>query len=356
MTTSLNIVDLHMKFRTVYNPESSAKRYDSNSADLKGIEYPVIELSPELPVLLMGSCFSTEIGNIMKESLWDANINPTGVLYNPESIADVLDLALSSDSILSDKINDSIVKNGDIYSSLLCDSGASSYSYKETYQRVTDKFTQLRDSLAIAQSLIVSFGTAWIYQLKDTGITVTNCHKLPASIFVRKRLTVHQIIDRWLPLIHKLKNEYPRLKLIFTVSPIRHLKDGFEGNSLSKAILRLAVDELCNNCNKATYFPSFEILLDDLRDYRFYASDMIHPSETAVEYIWQNFCRLFIPEEGRRILEEGKRIRRALNHRPVIKDSSVVSESMERSFHEKALSGYHDFISRHPGMLKLQIS
>ena len=160
----------------------------------------------------------------------------------------------------------------------------SSQDRQDLVGRINQVNREVSDFLRAADVLIVTFGTSIIYRLKATGMLVANCHKMPDSMFVRERMKVGDIAGRWTVLMRRLATVNPRLKVLFSVSPIRHKRDGFHINQISKGILLQAVDEMA-----VDYFPSYEIMMDELRDYRFYADDMIHPSERAVEYIWQRF-------------------------------------------------------------------
>lgn len=307
-------------------------------------------LDPERPVLLLGSCFSDNIGDRMRQCRWDARVNPCGVLYNPFSIARIIRLALG-DADMARSVQTSLTTDRGIWNSWLCDSGAASDSAATTAAKVTAGIGSLSSSLAEAGVLIVTFGTAWIYELADSpGYVVANCHKRPASSFARRRLSVQEIVDVWCGLLEDLALAYPRLKIIFTVSPVRHLKDGFEGNARSKAILLLACEELCARFRFAEYFPAYEIVTDDLRDYRFYATDLVHPSADAVEYVWEKFLDSYVTQPSRKILEEGEAITRALGHRPLIEGCRAAAEQME--LHRlKTMERLGSFRRSHPGML-----
>lgn len=335
-----------MKMRTEYLPEPAAGPLD-----------------PEKPVVLLGSCFTDSIGGRMRECRWNAVPNPCGVLYNPLSIANTLVLALDKDGA-EEKIEDSLCERDDLCMSWLSDSGCTTCGRKETITRLSDKVSALRAVLAKAQAVIVTFGTAWIFELRDRpGYVVANCHKFPANMFVRRRISVTETVERWKEMAMQLRAACPEIRLIFTVSPIRHIKDGLEGNSRSKAVLQLACEELCAEIPFAEYFPSYEILNDDLRDYRFYADDLVHPSSSAVEYIWEKFCDRYLTKPSRELLAEGRRITKALSHRPIIPtgcsasgtntSESGASAACDSPARMKALSNYTAFISRHPGMLRI---
>ena len=292
-----------MKFRTEYQPQKASETLDSAR-----------------PIVLLGSCFTDSIGSRMLDCRWEAYPNLCGPLYNPASIANILRLAMSPDEEMAREVEESIDRNGEIYCSWLMGSQASAFTPGEVAGYVKERLRLLKEKLKEAQALIVTFGTSWIYELREmAGYVVSNCHKFPACRFQRRRLSVDEIAAMWEDAILLLRRHNPNLRLIFTVSPIRHLKDGFEGNSRSKATLLLACEKICDGNGSAEYFPSYEILNDDLRDYRFYADDLVHPSGSGVEYIWEKFCARYISEEGMRLLAEGERAMKALRHRPLIK-------------------------------------
>jgi hypothetical protein len=173
------------------------------------------------------------------------------------------------------------------------------------------------ERLRTASYLVVTFGTAYVYRLKKNGMVVANCHKLPASDFVRERLTVGDIVDEWSVLLEDLWRVNPSLKIICTVSPVRHGKDGAHPNQISKATLLLAEEVLTGQYSgQVSYFPAYEIMMDELRDYRFYAEDMIHPSSQAIDYIWERFGDTYMDQETRSLMKEVDLVNRNLNHTP----------------------------------------
>lgn len=322
-----------MRFRTEYISRPSA-----------------VPLRLDSPSLLLGSCFSDNIGARMRQCRWDARVNPCGVLYNPLSIARVLSLALGSVD-MDAEIEASLTGDNGIWNSWLRDSGAASDTPDETTSKVVAGIRSLASSLVEAGVLIVTFGTSWIYELSDNpGYVVANCHKRPASTFTRRRLSVDEIVAEWRVMLEELSGRYPHLKVIFTVSPVRHLKDGFEGNARSKAILLLACERLCSGFPFAEYFPAYEIVTDDLRDYRFYADDLVHPSAEAVEYVWEKFLDRFVSPGSRRVLEEGESITKALGHRPLIDGCKTAADQQERH-RRKTMERLDSFHSKHPGLL-----
>ena len=233
-------------------------------------------------ILLLGSCFADNIGAKFAEHYFQTTINPLGTLYNPASIA--LSITDSQHSIPDSRL---IYHNG-LWHSMMHHGTFSGKDKVAVQARCMEGYERLQRALKEATTVIVTFGTAWVYEMD--GQVVANCHKLPANCFTRKCLAVDEIVEMWQPIVASMPDKH----WIFTVSPIRHVKDGLHANQVSKAILLQAVDELGQS-----YFPSYEIMMDELRDYRFYAEDMVHPSQVAVEYIWQRFVETYMTEDTR---------------------------------------------------------
>ena len=222
-------------------------------------------------ILMIGSCFSDEIGAQMQQRYLHVTCNPFGTLYNPISIANAINMDAVPELIEHDGLLHSMAHHGSF----------SRANREETEQAVRNSIDALQKAMNEASVVIVTFGTAWVYEMN--GKVVGNCHKLPESCFSRRRLSVEEIVSAWKPILER----YPDKHWLFTVSPIRHVKDGLHENQISKATLLQAVDKL------GDYFPSYEIMLDELRDYRFYADDLVHPSSLAVNYIWERFVDTF---------------------------------------------------------------
>ena len=239
-------------------------------------------------ILLLGSCFADNIGEKFGEHSFQATVNPFGTLYNPASIMKAITLSFEHDN------KHYILQHNGLWHSMMHHGSFSHPDKNELLSRYNESLTIMRNALQEASTIVVTFGTSWIYQME--GMVVANCHKIPAERFRRDCMTVGQIIDMWLPLLVQIPNKH----WIFTVSPIRHIKDGLHANHLSKATLLQAIDTLIVNArglnpsSSYSYFPSYEIMLDELRDYRFYAEDMVHPSQVAVDYIWQRFVETYM--------------------------------------------------------------
>ena len=263
--------------------------------------------------IFMGSCFTENVGNKMAALKYDVDINPFGILYNPISVANGIRILLHKKEF--DKSD--LIKYDGLWHSFF-HHGKFSFSDKnETLEAINNRIQFSAEYIKDADFLFITFGTAWIYKYKATGETVSNCHKIPAKQFRRVRLSVDEIVDEYKQLLAEIYELNPALKVVFTVSPIRHWKDGAIENQRSKATLLLAIEQIIkdskNNCD---YFPSYEIVMDELRDYRFYSEDMIHISDAAIKHIWEKFELALISDESRKISKEVAKIVTAVNHRP----------------------------------------
>lgn len=286
-----------IKFRTEFKPERSS-----------------LTLSPLSPVVLAGSCFSINMAEKMNEHGWKA-VNPTGTLYNPFSIVMAIDMMLNGENGVS-RFEKSLFQYQGIWNSTKFGSSFSSPFREDCIEEFKIQQEIFTKVLKEGKTMIITFGTAICHALVEDRLIVGNCHKMPSSLFYSKRLTASEILSCWDVILEKIKAQIPDLKVIFTVSPVRHLKDGFVANARSKSILLLGVEEICSYNEGCYYFPAYEILNDDLRDYRFYASDLVHPSEEAIEYIWEIFKATYLDAEGKRLLEEGLKAQKLSAHRP----------------------------------------
>ncbi|MCD8267936.1 MAG: GSCFA domain-containing protein [Parabacteroides sp.] len=279
-------------------------------------------------MLLLGSCFAENMGTRLAENKFNVDINPFGTLYNPASIAAAVRLLLHPQQFTA---GDLFCHEG-VYHSFTHHSRFSSTSEKECLEYINGRLSTSAEAFRRTGYLVATWGTAYVYRLKNTGEVVANCHKLPEKMFERSMLTVADIVAEWKELLLSVWEQTPELKVLLTVSPIRHWKDGAHGNQLSKATLLLAADELQKEYpERVAYFPAYEIMMDELRDYRFYATDMLHPSELAVDYIWQRFTENYLSEETKGFLKEWAEIQKAINHRPFQPESEAYRRFMSQT-------------------------
>ena len=276
------------------------------------------EISHSDHLMLFGSCFSENIGKMLVENKFTCEVNPFGILYNPLSISCALKQVMAGTVY---KENDLFEFGGMWHSWMHHGSFSSEVSSNDCLQKINSRLQKAINSLPNTNWLIITWGTAYVYRYQ--GNIVGNCHKCPEKMFTRERLSVEAICEEWSDILRSIKCHFPTLKVMFSVSPIRHAKDGMHGNQLSKSTLLLAVDELCRTFDNCFYFPSYEILMDELRDYRFYSDDMLHPSSLAVEYIWECFCRTYFKENTIAIMKECNEIQKALRHKPFHPESEA---------------------------------
>lgn len=299
-----------MKFRTEITPAPLACRIGYSSR-----------------ILSLGSCFADTVARRLAQAKFDLTANPTGVLFNPLSIAaaverfdraepvDACELHEGSEGWFHDDFHGSFTRS---------DAGEALAAMNRAVEAGS---RALRDG----DTLLATFGTAWVYEQCDTGRVVANCHKQPHSTFRRRLATVEEIVTRWSRL---LEGPLRDKRIVLTLSPVRHLNDGAAENSLSKATLRVAIAELAERCPRIDYFPAFELLTDDLRDYRFYADDLVHPSEQAAQYIWERFAEAALDPGTRRIAERIEALVRSSRHRPLHPDSDAWSRFAQRQLAE----------------------
>jgi hypothetical protein len=269
------------------------------------------KISYSTPVMFIGSCFASEIGSKMEEGKMKVMINPSGAVYNPYSVANTLDIIIQK-KIFTEQ--DLYIYNG-INLSFSHSTDFSSDDQVKTLDKINSAVSRAHQFLKKSRFLFITFGTARVFRLTENNQIVSNCHKLPSSLYSHELLSVEDIKTAWEILLSKLHSFNKDLHVIFTVSPVRHWKDGPHGNIVSKSVLFLAVEELKGHNAVDGYFPAYELLMDDLRDYRYYAEDMLHPSPTAVDYIWEAFSECYFNSDTIALRNEVQGISKAMNHR-----------------------------------------
>jgi hypothetical protein len=281
-------------------------------------------------ILTVGSCFSDAIGGQLLKNKFSVSINPFGVLYNPPAIHQVINYAvLDERPFVGHYIqNDDIHLNFDLHSSF------AALKKEELEEKSRDAISAAHDFIKKSGFLLITYGTAWVYTHKQTGRIVANCHKQPSHMFEKSLLNSGQIIESFSLMHNALKKNNPKIKIILTVSPVRHLKDTLQLNSVSKAVLRQACHGICETHSDVEYFPAYEIMQDDLRDYRFYKSDMIHPTEQAEEYIWNRFTETYMDSKSVEFIKQWQSILPALHHRPFHPASSGHQIFLRQTLHK----------------------
>ncbi len=277
------------------------------------VEDPGFRIGACEEMLFVGSCFADKIGARFTDEKFRTIVNPYGVMYNPASILHT------------------ISKLSIIRSAFLRPCG-SKRSEIERPLGIAKNY-----QLSTIKTAFLTLGTNHVYILKETNEIVDNCEKRPQSLFIEKELSVDECADYLQQSIDLLRQLNPDIRIVITVSPIRYRKYGYHGSQLSKATLLLAVQKVIDNCQLSTvnyqlnYFPAYEIINDELRDYRFYAEDMLHPSAQAVEYIWQRFSEVYLSDEAKAFIKEWQPIKAALNHKPFNPDSQEYRIFMDKS-------------------------
>ncbi|MBN2892658.1 MAG: GSCFA domain-containing protein [Bacteroidales bacterium] len=300
-----------MNFRTVVEIEKYKEKIDYSKK-----------------IMLIGSCFTDNIGQKFNDYFFDVDINPFGVIYNPESVLRSLEI-LTNRKFLSEE---NLFFDNENWQSYSHHSDFSSGQKDTVLAKINNRIEYSSDFLQDADYLFITFGTAWVYTLRETDNVVANCHKQSASKFNRTRLSVSEISVKFIRYLEILKTLNPKVKVFFTVSPVRHWKDGAIENQISKSTLLLGISEIIEKMDFAHYFPSYEIVMDELRDYRYYDEDMIHISNKAVDYIWERITESLLTKGANTDLKEAVKIKKALQHR-----ASNIKSNEYHLFLEKTL-------------------
>jgi hypothetical protein len=289
-------------------------------------------------IFLIGSCFSDSVGKKLEEDRFKVCSNPFGVIFNPHSIFKLLNNALQpSEATFLLAITNNKVVSLDLHS--------------EIWAKTDKEFTKIQKqllkdankALASCSYLIITLGTAVVYELKTNKEIVANCHKLPADKFKKRLLTPTEIISDFSVFYKKFRKTNPKAKILFTVSPVRHIKDTLPTNTLSKSVLFVAIQQIIDTFPEIEYFPSYEIQNDELRDYRFFKEDMIHPTEQAVNYIYDCFADNYFTKESKSLLEKWHKIKAMQAHKPLFPDSEEYAKFKKNL--EKEIKSFEKFLN-----------
>jgi len=271
------------------------------------------KILPQDNLISLGSCFSDEIGYLLKKDGFDCFINPFGILFHPMSIAKLISKALN------EEYETEIVQHHDVFFSWEASGTFFAYDEKSLKIKFSETLKQLAAALKNADVLMITFGTAFGYRLAESGERVANCHKQPGTFFHKELTALEEMVLAWKDVLGQLRNFNPGLRIIFTVSPVKHIKDGVIENVRSKSRLIELAAVLGEN-----YFPSFEIIQEELRDYRFYKTDLVHPNEEAISIVYSRFMATFFSEEAIEFQKEVRSYRRMSEHRLAYKESDQV--------------------------------
>ena len=278
----------------------------------------------------MGSCFSEHIGKRLQESKVNITINPFGQQYNPHSIAQGIERLLSGTAYTSQNL----INHNEQFHSWEHHGSFSGNTTEATLQNINQHLELASAALKSASVLFLTFGTAHVFKLNETGNIVSNCHKMPGNLFSQELMQPGDIISIVQSALEKLKQVNPGIKIVLTVSPVRYFAFGAYENSVSKSHLFTAIYALQKNNPDIYYFPAYELVMDDLRDYRFFADDMLHPNQQAISYVWESLANTFFNADTKQVLQQVEEIQQALNHRPRNPDSEAHKKFMQRN-HER---------------------
>lgn len=273
-------------------------------------------------IMMLGSCFSDNIGCKLHDAMFHVNVNPFGTVYNPASILNEVRRIISGEQITAEEL---FHANG-VWNHFGFHSHFSKASKNDALERMNQRLTQAHEHLLNCDIVIITLGTAFVYEHNSSKQVVSNCHKLPASEFSRKMMSIEEVSSCLNEIIGEIRSFTPKARIIFTVSPIRHVADGLEQNQLSKSILRAVAGVTAANHNEyCDYFPAYEIMMDDLRDYRFYAADMVHPSDVAIEYIWNTFKASYFNDRTAQAVLRCERLSKRLSHRHMTDNQEAIA-------------------------------
>jgi hypothetical protein len=268
-------------------------------------------------LFLLGSCFSENIGDKFNYFKFQSTVNPFGILFHPLAIENLITRSINKEYYKEEDLN----FHNEQWSCLDAHSKLNSASKEELLASLNSQIDSTNDKLSSATHIIITLGTSWVYRHIASDKIVANCHKLPQKQFLKELLSIEEISQSLEAIISLVRSVNPNVNFIFTVSPVRHVKDGFVENTQSKSHLIAAIHELLNLKSsivnrQSYYFPSYEIMMDELRDYRFYDADMIHPNDVAIDYIWEKFKHVWISENAEQTMQDVNTIQKGLKHKP----------------------------------------
>lgn len=287
---------------------------------------------------LIGSCFAVNMYQRLIDNKFHAISNPFGTIFNPASLQKLITHAVNG------TIDEQhFLKGSSFYFHYDFHSEIRAHSYASLKALIHQKQSELLNKIKNQAVVVISLGTAWVYKLKATDKVVANCHKVPQQHFSKTLLEPGEIIQSLDAIINALKQINPELRFIFTLSPVRHAKDTLQYNSVSKSVLRYSIYKMLKTMHHADYFPSYELMMDELRDYRFYDTDMLHPSPLAIEIIWNRFVTHYFEQKTITIMEQWQKVKKALQHKPIEPESKAYQQFIKKTLKElAALEPYFD--------------
>ncbi len=322
----------------------------ANKSDKKGTDPFRTEVVPKLlsppiryadPVMLIGSCFTEHVGNRMNIFKFNTDLNPFGIVYNPASVAAQINRLMNPEPYTID----SLVIHLDLWHSPDHHGRFSHPSAGICIREINEQLVKSSCFLRKAKFLLITLGSARAYYFKDSNRLAANCHQMPGDKFVSRMLEVEEIVRNFADVLQKLIARTPEIRIIFNVSPVRYWKYGYFDNQVSKATLILAIRRLTETFREVAYFPSYELFMDDLRDYRFYETDLLHPGAAGVNYVWDKFCQACFDRKTRQVMIEVESLLKACGHR-----SKGFNTPSHLGFLEQNLKKAHDLQARYPDL------
>ena len=316
-----------------------SESFHSQAATVVNISPPPHRIVPEEGIYFAGSCFAAHLSDYWQNRFLRGRNSLFGNIYNPGSLARAFKL-LCSDSLIQ---REDLFFQQDLWRHSLFDTAKTSDNREELLTDLNSKLDEHRIFLKTCSTLVLTLGTAWVYRETDTGQIVNNCHKRPGRDFSREQLSSEEIRESLETVRNEISGLNSSIKILWTLSPVRHLRDSAEENSLSKALLRCGIDEICRESKDDYYFPAYEIMMDELRDYRWYSEDLSHPSRLAVEYIMKRFCETAGTPELEEYLRDAEKIIKLQTHRV-----QFPASPRGEAFLEKRRSSAQQFQQKYP--------
>jgi hypothetical protein len=304
-----------------------------NLSTLVSIKKSEFSISHESSIFLIGSCFTEHIGDKLSENKFDVFTNPTGIIFNPISVVCTLKSVFSQQEYLSENLD----VHNEKWISFQHHGSFSSFDKVECLTQINKSIGKSHHHIKKSKTIFITFGSAWVYEYSTIGV-VANCHKIPNKQFTKRLLSVKEILSAF----NQIKDDLKGFNVVFTVSPVRHVKDGLQENNLSKATLLLAINNLVEQHSNYYYFPAYELVIDELRDYRFYKDDLVHPTNLAVNYVWEKFVNCYFEEDTQSLIEAIQKIKLAVNHKPFNFESKE-----HQLFISKQISLMNDLSKKH---------
>jgi len=292
------------------------------------LQSPGRQIHYDSEMIMIGSCFAQNIGSKFEYYKFRNVINPFGILFHPKAIETFLWMATQDETYTKTDV----FKYNEQWHCFDAHSSLSNGDSDALVTELNDKLSSTKQSIGRASHIFITLGTSWVYRLKEMDMIVANCHKIPQKEFAKELLSIGHITQCLQNCIHLIRGINQKAKIAFTVSPVRHAKDGFVENTRSKSHLIAAIHNTIESDKELAYFPAYELMMDELRDYRFYDIDMLHPNELAVQYLWERFSEVWITETARKTMKQVEEIQKGLHHIPFNRNSKQHNLFLEKLY------------------------